>query len=188
MPRLSLQQKIFGRFIFVAAVVCFIAGGLTGYLQGPASPEGAGVRVESRLLPQEIPQAVAIGIIGRYQHWGDNQRNVDAGSVSAGLDLAKSFQMVGLEQHVDQQVVLLLFSEGGAISADRLAVKPDAENVLRLREGDQLIEGVYVSGVAPGAVTLTGNADVKTEAAQGQASLSWTLTMYPKEEDVVKDK
>jgi hypothetical protein len=186
MPQLSLQQRAFGRLALVVGLVCLLAGGLPAYLQGPPSVQGGAARPDAGSLLRETPHAHALDVIGRYRHWGDYREAAEDGPLTAGLDLATSFQMVGLEQRAGEQVALLLFIEGKGISVDSLVVKPDADNILRLRQGDALLEGVRVTGMSLSAVTLTGEAGGET-IDPAQAPRSWTLSMYPAD-DEDKDK
>lgn len=186
MPRLSLQQKAFGRLALVVGVLCLLAGGLPPYLQGQPTLAGTGAHPGVGSLPEEIPYGLALEVVGRHRHWGDYQEGAEDGALDAGLDLAASFQMVGLESREGEQVALLLFTEGRGIAADRLVVQPDTDNILRLRQGDALLEGVRVTGMTQATVTLTGDAGVAT-AGPAQAARSWTLSMYPVD-DEDKDK
>lgn len=179
-PR-SPQQRQLLRLALGVAVLCFIAGLVLGYLHPIEAPAGRSVSIEADILPPPIPRDAALAVISRYRHWGVFQPVQPQMSGLAGLDLTKSFQMVGVERVGDHTVALLLYRAGGPVSPDHLVAVPDADNMLRLGKGDLLIDGVRVSQVSPAAVTLSGIAQTEDAADAGHAPqpLSWTLSMYP---------
>ena len=88
-------------------------------------------------------------------------------------------------------MALLLYREDGPIAAERLVSLPDANDMIRIEEGQVLFDRVSVKDITVDSITLTGRlnstsaaarkssdaSDIK-QTAMADESHTWRLSVY----------
>ena len=186
----------------IVSVGCLLVGFLSGYIHGPAGEQGGHVVLSPLPLPHDIAVHRALPVLEAYQHWGHYSEDTDSGNdVSGDTDLSLSFSLVGVHQfelsgeqeryHRGQRMALLLYIEDGPIAAERLASVPDANDMIRIEEGQVLFDRVSVKDITVDSITLTGRlnstsaatrksseASNITQTAMADESHTWRLSVY----------